>query len=178
MPNITQIPAPRVAIVDANTGLISTQWFRYFNNINTIVGGGTGVTPTTSGGTGTGVAPVNGQILIGNNTGAYTVAYLTTSAGLFSTTGSGSLTVGISNTSVSAASYGSASAVATYTVNARGQLTAAATVPIAITNAQVSGLGTMSTQNSNAVVITGGSITGTDLNTQADSNTVLAWIGL
>ncbi|CAB4151200.1 hypothetical protein UFOVP586_6 [uncultured Caudovirales phage] len=178
MPNITQIPAPRVPIIEPNTGLISTQWFRYFNNINTIVGGGTGVTPTTSGGTGTGVAPVNGQILIGNNTGAYTVAYLTPSAGLFSTTGSGSLTVGMSNTTVSASSYGSASAVATYTVNARGQLTAAATVPIAITNTQVSGLGTMSTQNANAVAITGGSITGTGLNTQADSNTVLAWIGL
>jgi hypothetical protein len=36
----------------------------------------------------------------------------------------------------------------------------------------------MSTQNANAVAITGGSITGTDLNIQTDSNTVLAWIGL
>jgi len=178
MPNITQIPAPRVPLIETDTGLMTTQWFRYFNNINTIVGGGSGVTPTTAGGTGTGIAPVNGQILIGNNTGAYTVAYLTTGAGLFSTTASGSLTVGISNTSVSAASYGSASAVATFTVNARGQLTAAATVPIVITNAQVSGLGTIATQNANAVVISGGSVTGTNLNTQADSNTVLAWIGL
>jgi hypothetical protein len=178
MPNITQIPAPRVPVTETNSGLMTTQWFRYFNNINTIVGGGTGVTPTTAGGTGTGVAPVDGQILIGNNTGAYTVAYLTTGAGLFSTTGSGSLTVGMSNTGVSAAAYGSASAVATYTVNARGQLTLAATVPIAITNAQVSGLGTMSTQNANAVVISGGSVTGTNLNIQADSNTVLAWMGL
>lgn len=178
MPNITQIPAPRVPVTETNSGLMTTQWFRYFNNINTIVGGGTGVTPTTAGGTGTGVAPVNGQILIGNNTGAYTVAYLTTDAGLFSTPASGALTVGMSNTTVTANSYGSASAVATYTVNARGQLTAAATVPIAISNAQVSGLGTMSTQNANAVAIVGGSITGTGLNTQADSNTVLAWIGL
>lgn len=178
MPNITQIPAPRVPVIETNSGLMTTQWFRYFNNINTIVGGGTGVTPPQSGGTGTSDVPVNGQILIGNNTGAYTVAYLTPSAGLFSTTASGSLTVGMSNTSVSAAAYGSASAVATFTVNTRGQLTAAATVPIAITNAQVSGLGTMSTQNANAVAIVGGSITGTGLNTQADSNTVLAWIGL
>jgi len=178
MPNITQIPAPRVPLIEANSGLISTQWFRYFNNINTIVGGGTGVTPPQSGGTGTSDVPVNGQILIGNNTGAYTVAYLTPSAGLFSTTASGSLTVGISDTAVTANSYGSASAVATYTVNARGQLIAAATVPIAIANTQVSGLGTMSTQNSNAVIISGGSITGTSLNTQIDSNTVLAWIGL
>ncbi|CAB4147822.1 hypothetical protein UFOVP1614_25 [uncultured Caudovirales phage] len=178
MPNITQIPAPRVPVTETNSGLMTTQWFRYFNNINTIVGGGTGVTPTTAGGTGTNAAPVNGQILIGNNTGAYTVAYLTAGAGLFQTPGNGSLTVGISNTSVSAASYGSASAVATYTVNARGQLTAAATVPISISSAQVAGLGTMAIQNANAVSISGGSVTGTNLNTQADSNTVLAWIGL
>jgi LDH2 family malate/lactate/ureidoglycolate dehydrogenase len=84
----------------------------------------------------------------------------------------------MSNTGVSAASYGSASAVATFAVNARGQLTAAANVPIAISSAQVSGLGTMATQNANSVAITGGSITGTSLNTQANSNTVLAWMGL
>lgn len=137
MPNITQIPAPRVAVVDSNTGLMTTQWFRYFNNINTIVGGGTGVTPPQSGGTGTSDVPVNGQILIGNNTGTYTVAYLTPSAGLFSTVASGSLTVGISNTGVASGSYGSASAVAAITVNARGQLTVAGNVAIAIAASQI-----------------------------------------
>jgi hypothetical protein len=178
MPNITQIPAPRVPVIEINTGLMTTQWFRYFNNINTIVGGGTGVTPTSAGGTGTDTIPSNGQLLIGNNAGTYTVAYLTAGAGLFQTPGNGALTVGVSNTSVTAGAYGSAAAVATYTVNARGQLTAAASVPIAITNAQVTGLGTMSIQNANAVAIVGGSVTGTNLNTQTDSNTVLAWIGL
>jgi hypothetical protein len=66
----------------------------------------------------------------------------------------------ITNTAVTAGSYGSASSVPTYTVNAQGQLTAASNTTIAIANTQVSGLGTMSTQNANAVAITGGAVDG------------------
>ena len=40
-PNITKIPAPRVALVDQRTGLISREWFRFFNNIYVITGGET-----------------------------------------------------------------------------------------------------------------------------------------
>jgi len=159
MPNITQIPAPRVPLVDERTGLMTTQWFRYFNNINTIVGGGTGVTPPASGGTGTGVIPLSGQILIGNATGNYTVAYLTAGAGLFRTNGNGALTVGISNTGVTAGSYGSASSVTTLTVNAQGQLTALSDTPIAITLSQVTDAGTMAAQDANNINVTGGSLT-------------------
>jgi len=72
-------------------------------------------------------------------------------------------TFSITNTAITAGSYGSASSVGTFTVNAQGQLTAASNTSIAISNTQVSGLGTMSTQNANNVAITGGSITGTPI---------------
>ena len=66
----------------------------------------------------------------------------------------------ITNTGVTANTYGSASAVPVIAVNAQGQITSATTTTIAIANTQVSGLGTMSTQNANGVVITGGTLNG------------------
>jgi phage-related tail fiber protein len=68
-------------------------------------------------------------------------------------------TFSITNTAVTAASYGSASKTLTATVNAQGQLTALADTNIAITASQVTDAGTMATQNANNVAITGGSIT-------------------
>lgn len=55
--NITKIPAPRVELVDARTGLISREWFRFFNNIYVITGGATqGITQIANGGTGASTA--------------------------------------------------------------------------------------------------------------------------
>jgi hypothetical protein len=67
----------------------------------------------------------------------------------------------IANTGVTSGSFGSASNTLLATVNAQGQLTSLSATPIAITNTQVSGLGTMSTQNANNVAITGGTVNGT-----------------
>lgn len=69
-------------------------------------------------------------------------------------------TFSITNTGVTAATKGSASKTVTATVNAQGQLTSLTDQDIAIANTQVSGLGTMSTQNANSVAITGGTIDG------------------
>ena len=69
-------------------------------------------------------------------------------------------TFSITNTGVTAATKGSASKTITATVNAQGQLTSLTDQDIAIANTQVSGLGTMSTQNASSVVITGGTIDG------------------
>ena len=64
---------------------------------------------------------------------------LTIGTGLSGTSydGSAAVTVAIANTAVTAAAYGSASSVATFTVNAQGQLTLAASTAIAIAASQV-----------------------------------------
>ena len=137
MPNITQIPAPRVNIVDEKTGMISREWFRFLNNVYTIVGGeNRGVILPENGGTGTGVVPTNGQLPIGNGA-TYTPANLTQGTGLTITNGAGSVALAITNTGVTAGAYGSASVVPNYTVNAQGQLTVAANTSIAIDTSQV-----------------------------------------
>jgi hypothetical protein len=62
-----------------------------------------------------------------------------------------------------AGTYGSASSVPVFVTNAQGQVTSVTPTAIAIANTQVSGLGTMSTQNANAVAVTGGTINGTTI---------------
>ena len=105
---------------------------------------------STSADTGTiGVTPITFVQFSGVST-YYAGTGLTLTSNTFSIT-----PVGTANT------YGSASAVPVFTTNASGQVTAVTNTTIAIANTQVSGLGTMSTQNANAVVITGGSIDGT-----------------
>jgi len=69
-------------------------------------------------------------------------------------------TVALANTAVTAGTYGNANTVAQVTVDAQGRLTNVANVSISIANSAVTGLGTMSTQNANAVSITGGNISG------------------
>lgn len=51
-PNVTKIPSARVALLDTQTGLVSREWFRFFNNIYVVSGGATlGITQIENGGT-------------------------------------------------------------------------------------------------------------------------------
>jgi len=93
--------------------------------------------------------PANGTVVsISSGTGITATPNPITSTG----------TIAISNTTVTAGIYGNATTVGQFTVNAQGQLTQAANVTISVPSSQVTGLGTMATQNSNNVTITGGSI--------------------
>jgi len=38
--NISNLPAPRVPLLDLQTGLVTREWYRWFNNIFTLTGGG------------------------------------------------------------------------------------------------------------------------------------------
>lgn len=98
--NITKIPAPRVELVDPRTGLISREWFRFFNNVYVITGGSTqGLVQIENGGTSASTA-AQARINLGVGTGTGTV---TSVAGTGSVNGitltgtvtvSGSLTLG------------------------------------------------------------------------------------
>jgi hypothetical protein len=73
------------------------------------------------------------------------------------------VTLDLANTAVSANTYGSANTAVTITVDQQGRLTNASNATIAISNSQVSGLGTMSTQDANSVAITGGTVSVSNL---------------
>ena len=76
------------------------------------------------------------------------------------------------NTSgVTAGTYGTASQVSQVTVDAKGRVTSASNVAIAISNSAVSGLGTMSIQNANNVNITGGNISANVVSFNANTAT-------
>ena len=98
MLNITRIPAPRVTLVDPQTGIVSDQWFRFLNNIYTIVGSNLGIVQIVNGGTGLGTMPANGQLLIGDTVNGYVLNTLNPADGITVTNGAGAIT--IANTGV------------------------------------------------------------------------------
>ena len=45
--NLTQIPAPRVPVIDEKTGLMSREWYRFFINLFDLTGEGSNTTSLT-----------------------------------------------------------------------------------------------------------------------------------
>jgi hypothetical protein len=86
-----------VPLVDERTGLVSTEWFRFFNGLYAIVGENQNTIQPVNGGTGVSTTPTDGQLLIGNAVG-YTLNTLTPGAGIGVTNGAG--TIALANTGV------------------------------------------------------------------------------
>lgn len=104
MLDLTQVPAPRVPLIDGNTGLVASEWFRFFNGLYSVVGANQNVIQPANGGTGLSTLPAIGQLLIGNGTG-YALNTLTPGAGISVTNAAGSIT--LANTGVLSWSGGS-----------------------------------------------------------------------
>ena len=149
---ITSISGTTNEIDVSNVGSISTIAL----SSNPIVPGNSGVV-VPAGTTGQrAVSPTNGTLRYNSTLGLFegyangAWGAITTGSGVTSiATGTGLTggpitttgTISIANTAVTAASYGSATAVPTYTVNAQGQLTAAANISIAIPSSAITDKG-------------------------------------
>jgi hypothetical protein len=135
--NATQITPPRVPIIDDRTGLVSREWYRYFYSLYAFTGGGTGILPVTSGGTGLDTIPTDGQLLIGDTASSgYKLHVIDTGAGIAITNGSG--TILITNTGVlsniAGSGIGVSSATGNVTVSNTGVLSAIAGSGISVSN--------------------------------------------
>ena len=87
-------------------------------------------------------------------------------------TGTGSFATTLANTAVTPASYGSASAVPTYTVDSKGRLTAASNTNIAIASGAVSGLAaSATTDTTNATNISSGTLAAARVDTLNQNTT-------
>lgn len=124
MANITQIPSARVPLLLDQTTDISTEWYRFFFNLYSVVGSGTPYT--------------DGQILIGDGTTGNAVkATLTAGANVSIVNGPGSITINVGATALIPGVYGSASSVSQITVDAQKLISSIVSVPIYIDANQI-----------------------------------------
>jgi len=152
----------------------------------TLSGLGAGVLHTNSSG-----VVSSGSVALGTETSGNYTTSVSGGTGITVTGGTGvgnTPSVALNDTTVTANSYGSASSVATFTVDAQGRLTAAASTPIAIATSQitsgdyVASFGTLTGLTTSGNSGTGATPTlavtyGSTANTAAQGNTTLSFTG-
>ena len=152
----TNINIPQTPLLGPG-GTVANEWLQWFISPDHYSVTIKKPLATGSGGVGTNQTPENGQVLIGSGS-QYAVGSVGQGTGITVNAGAGSLSVALSNTTVTAGDYGAADHTVVFTVNAQGQLTHALSTLIEIDHTQVAGLGTMALQDASAVNITGGTI--------------------
>lgn len=117
MPNF-KINPPNAPLVDKG-GFCSTTWYRWFSRVDSVLGDDAVA------------ALVAAPVLTYSPTTAFSDdKVITAGSGINFTSGASTFTIALTATGVTAASYGSASQVGTFTVDANGRLTAASNVTI------------------------------------------------
>jgi len=133
MANITLLPSAKVPLVYDGDNTMTTEWYRFFWNIYGFTG--TGVIPVNKGGTGLDTIG-NHQLIIGNANNVFEPASLS-SASIAITYPAGFINLELGTSGVTPGTYGSASQVGVFTVNAYGVLTAASNTSIGIDASQI-----------------------------------------
>ena len=133
MADITLIPSAKVPLIYPDTNTMSTEWYRFFWNIYGFTG--TGVIPVDKGGTGLDTIGDH-QLIIGNANNVFEPALLS-SASIAITYPAGFINLELGTSGVTPGTYGSASQVGIFTVNAYGVLTAASNTSIGIDASQI-----------------------------------------
>jgi hypothetical protein len=133
MADITLLPSAKVPLIYPDTSTMSTEWYRFFYNIYGFTA--TGTVPVSKGGTGL-TTIGDHQLIIGNANNVFEPATLLGS-GITITYGTGTITLAIGNSGVTPGTYGTASSVGQFTVDAKGTLVFAQNVAIAINANQI-----------------------------------------
>jgi len=154
----TNLNWPQCPFIDDNTKQPSRPWLLWLQNPSvTSISINVPIAPA-SGGTGSNTTPLEGDLLIGNGTG-YNLNKLTAGTGITIANSPGNIAIS-SNLGLTPGTYGSASQVPVFVVNALGNLASVTNTTIAITSSQISG----------TIAITNG---GTGANTASGARTNL-----
>lgn len=159
----SQIPAPRVPLVDLQTNTVSREWFMWFNNVYSFIGAGTGILGVVNGGTGLGTLPSNGQLLIGNGTG-YSLRTLFAGTGISIANGSGAISITNSLPDQTVVLTGAGTNVVTGTYP-NFTITSTAVTSVGGTGT-VNGITLTGTVTSSGNITLGGTLSGVSLTTQ------------